>query len=132
MRFEINSVVAGRSGRTQSGAHPGQRRPRPTYALANKEHDTRTINAWLDHRLITSSVAVPELLLNGAALSGTLGLLTSPPVQCSPLELSEPEATAIDGPRFGGRRDDDRARVRRRGRGGLLALGFALGGRDLS
>ena len=53
-------------------AHPHMLRHACGYALANKGHDTRAIQAWLGHRLITSTA----VCLLGAQGAGGLTAIT--------------------------------------------------------
>src|SRR5262249_52275763 len=54
---------AGSSGR-KLRAHPHMLRCACGYALANKGHDTRAIQAWLGHRSITSTAIYTALAPN--------------------------------------------------------------------
>jgi type 1 fimbriae regulatory protein FimB/type 1 fimbriae regulatory protein FimE len=45
-------------------AHPHMLRHACGYALANKGHDTRAIQAWLGHRSITSTAVYTALAPN--------------------------------------------------------------------
>jgi site-specific recombinase XerD len=51
-------------GTQELKAHPHMLRHACGYALANKGHDTRAIQAWLGHRSITSTAAYTALAPN--------------------------------------------------------------------
>jgi site-specific recombinase XerD len=51
-------------------AHPHMLRHACGYALANKGHDTRAIQGWLGHRLITSTVVYTALAPNRSRTFG--------------------------------------------------------------
>jgi site-specific recombinase XerD len=50
--------------RIELKAHPHMLRHACGYALANKGHDTRAIQAWLEHRSITSTAIYTALAPN--------------------------------------------------------------------
>jgi site-specific recombinase XerD len=58
--IERAAVVAG----LELKAHPHMLRHACGYALANKRHDTRAIQAWLGHRSITSTAIYTALAPN--------------------------------------------------------------------
>jgi site-specific recombinase XerD len=58
----LNERRVPRLGR--ANAHPHMVRHACGYALANKGHDTRAIQGWLDHRSITSTAVYTALAPN--------------------------------------------------------------------
>jgi site-specific recombinase XerD len=60
----IERAAAAASADLELKAHPHMLRHACGYALANKGHDTRAIQAWLGHRSITSTAVYTALAPN--------------------------------------------------------------------